>query len=104
MNPYQRHAHHDALEFRGGQIVLLTRLRPGQVAIVLQLPAATAKHGYVENGTEHMHCALGQLASLFDTPPFRLEDVLGFPNGCLHLPREIRIAVGARRSHIPQLL
>jgi hypothetical protein len=33
------HAHHDALEFAGGEIVLLTRLLPGQRASVLQLPA-----------------------------------------------------------------
>jgi hypothetical protein len=32
-------AHHDALEFPDGCIVLLTRLRPGQAAAVLQLPA-----------------------------------------------------------------
>ena len=34
------HAHHDALEFPDGQIVLVTRLCEGQHAIVLQLPAA----------------------------------------------------------------
>jgi len=34
------HVHHDALEFPGGQIVLVTRLVPGQSATVLQLPAA----------------------------------------------------------------
>ena len=32
-------AHHDALEFADGQIVLLTCLREGQEATVLQLPA-----------------------------------------------------------------
>jgi len=32
-------AHHDALEFPEGQIVLLTRLSEGQHATVLQLPA-----------------------------------------------------------------
>ena len=32
-------AHHDALEFPDGQIVLLTFLREGQEATVLQLPA-----------------------------------------------------------------
>ncbi len=32
-------AHHDALEFPDGQIVLLTRLNEGQKATVLQLPA-----------------------------------------------------------------
>jgi hypothetical protein len=31
--------HHDALEFPSGQIVLLNRLREGQHATVLQLPA-----------------------------------------------------------------
>ena len=31
--------HHDALEFPDGQIVLLTALREGQEATVLQLPA-----------------------------------------------------------------
>jgi len=35
--------HHDALEFPGGQMVLVTRLVPGQRATVLQLPAAA--HG-----------------------------------------------------------
>jgi hypothetical protein len=37
------HVHHDALEFPGGQIVMITRLMPGQRATVLQLPA-TAIH------------------------------------------------------------
>jgi hypothetical protein len=32
-------AHHDALEFPDGEIVLLTALREGQQATVLQLPA-----------------------------------------------------------------
>jgi hypothetical protein len=31
--------HHDALEFANGQIVLLTNLRKGQTASVIQLPA-----------------------------------------------------------------
>jgi hypothetical protein len=33
------HTHHDAIEFPDGQIVLLTHLRAGQHASVLQLPA-----------------------------------------------------------------
>jgi hypothetical protein len=33
-------AHHDALEFADGQVVLVTRLCAGQRATVLQLPAA----------------------------------------------------------------
>jgi hypothetical protein len=32
-------AHHDAVEFPDGQIILLTVLREGQQATVLQLPA-----------------------------------------------------------------
>jgi hypothetical protein len=32
-------AHHDALEFPGGEVVLVTRLVAGQTATVLQLPA-----------------------------------------------------------------
>ena len=35
-------AHHDALEFPDGRIVLLTRLCHGQTATVLQLPAQPA--------------------------------------------------------------
>jgi len=34
--------HHDALEFPGGQIVMVTRLVAGQSATVLQLPAPPA--------------------------------------------------------------
>ncbi|MGH6771631.1 MAG: hypothetical protein ACRECO_21735 [Xanthobacteraceae bacterium] len=34
-----QHLHHDALEFPDDQVVLLTRLVPGQRASVLQLPA-----------------------------------------------------------------
>jgi hypothetical protein len=47
LNLNQPQAHHDALEFPGGEIVLLTRVRPGQVATVLQLPAVSANHGHV---------------------------------------------------------
>jgi hypothetical protein len=38
------HVHHDALEFPGGQIVMVTRLMPGQRATVLQLPASARDH------------------------------------------------------------
>jgi hypothetical protein len=40
VNPGDLRAHHDALEFSDGQIVLLTNLHEGQHATVLQLPAA----------------------------------------------------------------
>jgi hypothetical protein len=39
VNPDQPYAHHDALEFPDGEIVLLTKLVEGQRATVLQLPA-----------------------------------------------------------------
>jgi hypothetical protein len=40
INTHKRAVHHDALEFPDGQIVLLTFLKEGQQATVLQLPAA----------------------------------------------------------------
>ena len=46
------HVHHDALEFPGGQIVLLTRLIPEQCAIVLQLPATGQDSGVKERAPE----------------------------------------------------
>jgi len=39
INKEKAAAHHDALEFPEGQIVLMTRLHEGQQATVLQLPA-----------------------------------------------------------------
>jgi hypothetical protein len=39
VNQEDHYAHHDALEFPNGKIVLLTQLCAGQVATVLQLPA-----------------------------------------------------------------
>jgi hypothetical protein len=41
VNMEDPHLHHDALEFPGGQIVMVTRLIPGQTATVLQLPASS---------------------------------------------------------------
>jgi len=39
INLLEPRSHHDALEFPDGQLVLLSRLVPGQCATVLQLPA-----------------------------------------------------------------
>ena len=39
VNTHDLHVHHDALEFPGGQIVMVTRLVTRQTATVLQLPA-----------------------------------------------------------------
>jgi hypothetical protein len=46
------HAHHDALEFPDGQIVLLTRLCEGQYATVLQLPANPSTTDEVNERTQ----------------------------------------------------
>ncbi len=52
INEEHNDAHHDALEFPNGRIVLVTRLCEGQVATVLQLPAdkqpARDDHGLTE--------------------------------------------------------
>ena len=40
VNKDQSNVHHDALELPDGQIVLLTKLAPGQHATVLQMPAS----------------------------------------------------------------
>jgi hypothetical protein len=45
INIDQPNEHHDALEFGDGNIVLLTRLSPGQRATVLQLPAQILSTG-----------------------------------------------------------
>ena len=45
------HTHHDALEFPDGRVVLLTHLRAGQRATVLQLPVhAQSQIGAITNG------------------------------------------------------
>lgn len=46
------HVHHDALEFPGGQTVMVTRLLPGQNATVLQLPAAPQDQRKTQTETE----------------------------------------------------
>ncbi len=43
VNMHNPGTHHDAIEFPDGKIVLLTRLRPGQRATVLQLPARASQ-------------------------------------------------------------
>jgi hypothetical protein len=52
------HVHHDALEFPNGEFVLLTRLREGQFATVLQLPAVSRRVG--DLGQEKTAGAEGQ--------------------------------------------
>jgi hypothetical protein len=43
VNKDKAYTHHDALEFPDGKIVLLTTLKPGRQATVLQLPAEPHK-------------------------------------------------------------
>jgi hypothetical protein len=53
INKDRREVHHDALEFPDGQIVLLTQLREGQCATVLQLPAS--QRAAISDETERRH-------------------------------------------------
>jgi hypothetical protein len=53
--------HHDALEFPDGQVVLLTHLREGQRAAVLQLPAQPKKAGTEYPALPEARCALDRL-------------------------------------------
>jgi len=45
VNAARANCHHDAVEFPDGKVVLLTDLRPGQLATVLQLPVTTQLPG-----------------------------------------------------------
>ncbi len=54
--------HHDALEFPNGKIVLVTKLRAGQRANVLQLPATVKPH-------VHAHDEAQTAARPATTPP-----------------------------------
>jgi hypothetical protein len=55
----QPHAHHDALEFPNGQIILVSRMRPGQIATVIQLPAAVRPAPETEPQEEQKQDSLG---------------------------------------------
>ena len=62
--------HHDALEFADGKIVLLNRLRAGQRATVLQLPAepklADAEDRYVAELADRLQAANAARAAEID--------------------------------------
>jgi hypothetical protein len=53
VNEDQPYAHHDALEFPDGETVLVTQLRAGQRATVLQLPAPPISAGGDPERTTH---------------------------------------------------
>jgi hypothetical protein len=43
IDKHKPNTHHDALEFPGGEVILLTNLADGQQVTVLQLPATTER-------------------------------------------------------------
>ncbi len=53
INMHDPNVHHDALEFPGGQIVMVTRLVPGQRATVLQLPVSAQDRATAAEHHEH---------------------------------------------------
>jgi hypothetical protein len=63
VNMEDPHVHHDALEFPGGQIVMVTRLIPGQCATVLQLPAPAQDRGHDRQATPARERAVEPIAS-----------------------------------------
>ena len=56
VNKERAAAHHDALEFPDGTVILLTRLLEGQEAVVLQLPAqpTTASEAEAQKHVVHV--------------------------------------------------
>jgi hypothetical protein len=46
VNTERTDTHHDAIEFANGELVLLTNLRPGQTATVIQLPVSQSVTGH----------------------------------------------------------
>jgi hypothetical protein len=55
------HVHHDALEFPGGQIVMVTRLMSGQRATVLQLPASARDHAQPKESAAQSERSIEQI-------------------------------------------
>jgi hypothetical protein len=55
------HVHHDALEFPGGQIVMVTRLMPGQRATVLQLPASARNYAQPKESAAQSERSIEQI-------------------------------------------
>ena len=65
INQEKKWRHHDALEFPDGEIVLLTFLREGQEAMVLQLPVAEKPLvSSTENKNAPISASSGQLVDL----------------------------------------
>ena len=62
VNKERAAAHHDALEFPDGKVILLTRMLEGQEAVVLQLPAqpATASEAEAQKRVVHVGVVAGE--------------------------------------------
>ena len=58
LNMERAASHHDALEFSDGAIVLVTNLKTGQKATVLQLPPAPVSKPREEVAAEDAHSEL----------------------------------------------
>lgn len=61
-------SHHDALEFPNGEVVLMTVLREGQTATVLQLPT-DGEYGHDHHEHHHQHEEPAPAASAARTQP-----------------------------------
>lgn len=66
VNTQHAATHHDAIEFPNGHVVLLTDLRPGQRANVLQLPAV-AQAGHENRPTKSV--------TIIDAEPIRAHEL-----------------------------
>lgn len=66
VNKQHAATHHDAIEFPNGRVVLLTDLRPGQRATVLQLPAV-AQMGREDRPTKSV--------TIIDAEPVRANEL-----------------------------
>jgi hypothetical protein len=75
------HAHHDALEFPDGDMLLLTYLMEGQEAMVLQLPATSSKApqraAYVDQRAALLTCRGPERGGARgDSPPASADQIL----------------------------
>ena len=107
VNVEQPCVHHDALEFPDGKIVLVTRLREGQQAAVLQMPAvigggpvAAAAAAAAASGRWRRRsnaCCRGRLADR------RADQVVGLAGAAARMPRLPHPAAFAARLVQPDL-
>ncbi len=103
LNNEQPHAHHDALEFPDGQIVLLTRLCEGQHATVLQLPAFPRTRSQAERRASRALSSPDGVASCQNLDMTAIEKSHRDPTSCAyavgyrHCPPEWQAPEGSGR-------